>query len=105
MKKILLYTSVFILASCSKKTAAETTTDIDNSPAPYDTAAVDSFAVGADPRILQHKVDSIRQKIHDSINAVKQKEEDAKKALEEKKNKDKNSDSKTPTDSKEPKKP
>lgn len=80
---VILLVSVVVL-SCQKKEVQQNVFVEESAVAPYDTTAIDSFDVGANPAILQRQVDSLRKRISDSINAEKLKQEKAQEDLKKK---------------------
>ncbi|MBH1958828.1 MAG: hypothetical protein I8H68_01825 [Flavobacteriia bacterium] len=94
MEKILLFTTLVILISCGKETAKTVTAVQENRVAPYDTAAVDSFSVGATSVDVARRIRVSSLKYQDSIKKISaqiEEEKILKKAKEEKERADKKS--------------
>ena len=94
MKRIFLFTSLLIVISCGKETGKTAATVLENPVAPYDTAAVDSFSVGATSVDVARKIRISSLKYQDSIKKISdqiEEEKILKKVKEEKEKADKKS--------------
>ncbi|SHI40957.1 hypothetical protein SAMN05443429_101446 [Cruoricaptor ignavus] len=98
--KFLYLSAALCLAFCSKPQGELPAAEADNLPAPYDTAAVDSFAPGATSRnVVLVRYDTVPV---DSLKNIKPKTKDSAKKKAEKPQ-DKNLKDRTKTNESEPK--
>ncbi|UFK96655.1 hypothetical protein [Kaistella faecalis] len=94
MKRIFLFTTLVLMISCGKEPGKAAATVQENPVAPYDTAAVDSFSVGATSIDVARRIRISSLKYQDSIKKISaqiEEEKILKKAKEEKEKADKKS--------------
>lgn len=83
MKKYFFLFIVILLFSCKKKEIERVASTDENQPAPYDTAAIDSFSRGAISANIAARIRMSSKSYQDSLALIKQKADEEKKKQEE----------------------
>lgn len=78
MKSIVLFSSFLLMISCGKETAETTAVVQESTAAPYDTAAVDSFSVGATSVDVARRIRISSLNYQDSLRKISLKLEEEK---------------------------
>ncbi len=80
---VLIFIGIISLSSCSKKQNQVAISVEKDSPAPYDTTAIDSFSKGAVSSEIARKIKMSSKSYRDSLLVIKQKAEEERKKQEE----------------------